>query len=252
MLITAMALAGCLPALAGHALTMARAAPRAAVSTYVVNSTADADVGDGVCAAASGLCTLRAAIMQANFVTGPETITLPAGVYLLTRAGGDDADVLGDLDIADDLTIQGAGSGVTIVNGNGAVTGDRVFQILSSAKETSLSGLTIGAGRKVTNTFDEGGGLYWEGGGGSLNTNSPPFSTTTMPANRPPTMIRPTLILPIAHPLKKGSCDSGCHPLHSLRHLTASNIRLRRARRVVSPVHVIVGQPTGFSQAIRP
>src|SRR5438876_787862 len=57
-------------------------------NTYVVNSTADtpdADVGSSVCADAGGHCTLRAAIMQANFVTGLDTITLPSGVYLLTR-----------------------------------------------------------------------------------------------------------------------------------------------------------------------
>jgi CSLREA domain-containing protein len=140
-------------------------------STYVVNSTADApdaDVGDGVCAAANGACTLRAAVMQANFTAGADNIILPAGTYTLTRAGDDDAAVLGDLDITDDLAIQGAGSSLTIVDGNGAVTGDRVFQILSSAKETSLSGLTIRNGKKITNTFDSGGGLYWTGGGGHL------------------------------------------------------------------------------------
>jgi CSLREA domain-containing protein len=140
-------------------------------NTYVVNSTADtpdADVGNPVCADASGHCTLRAAIMQANFVTGLDTITLPSGVYLLTRPGNDDATVLGDLDIADDLTIQGAGSGVTIVDGNGTVTGDRVFQILATAKNVTLSGLTIRNGKKVA-TFDEGGGLYWDGGGSQLH-----------------------------------------------------------------------------------
>ena len=47
--------------------------------TYVVNSTddlPDADVGDpnSICAAANGKCTLRAAIMQANYVTGLDTI----------------------------------------------------------------------------------------------------------------------------------------------------------------------------------
>ena len=161
--------------LVGQSLTTVQAAGRQATAgnMYVVNSTADtpdADVGNPACADASGHCTLRAAIMQANFVTGLDTITLPSGVYLLTRPGNDDATVLGDLDIADDLTIQGAGSGVTIVDGNGAVTGDRVFQILSSAKETGLSGLTIRGGKKVA-TFDEGGGLYWEGGGNHLRLN---------------------------------------------------------------------------------
>ena len=145
----------------------------AAGNTYLVNSTADtvdADVGNPACADASGKCTLRAAIMQANFATGPDTITLPAGVYQLTRAGVDDVDVLGDLDITDDLTIQGAGSGVTIVDGNGGVTGDRVFQVLASAKDTSISGLTIRNGKKVAKVFDEGGGLLWEGAiSGSLH-----------------------------------------------------------------------------------
>jgi uncharacterized repeat protein (TIGR01451 family)/CSLREA domain-containing protein len=150
------------------------ARPAAALTTgntYVVNSTADtpdADVGDGICADASGHCSLRAAIMQANFVTGVDTITLPAGVYQLTRPGDDDAAVLGDLDISDDLTIQGAGSRATIVDGNGTETGDRVFQVLASAKKTRFSGLTIRNGKKTTNTFDEGGGLYWDGDGSHL------------------------------------------------------------------------------------
>ncbi len=141
-----------------------------AASTYVVNSTADlpdADQGDGLCLASNGQCTLRAAIMQANFFTGPDTIILPLGVYQLTRPGDDDLAVLGDLDIINDLTIQGAGSSVTIVDGNGAVTGDRVFQILATAKNVVLSGLTIRNGKK-TNTFDQGGGLYWVGGGSHL------------------------------------------------------------------------------------
>src|SRR5207248_11756751 len=70
--------------------------------TYVVNSTADepdADPADGVCGTASGDCTLRAAIMQANFTTGPNTITVPSGVYLITRVGYDDDGLVGDLDI---------------------------------------------------------------------------------------------------------------------------------------------------------
>jgi len=179
----AIALAGCLLLFVNQSLTGVQAARQqaAAGSTYVVDSTADtpdADVGNSACADASGQCTLRAAIMQGNFVTGPDTITLPSGVYLLTRPGNDDATVLGDLDIADDLTIQGAGSGATIVDGNGAVTGDRVFQILSSAKETSLSGLTIRNGKKVA-TFDEGGGLYWEGGGGHLYLHDVIFESNT-------------------------------------------------------------------------
>jgi predicted outer membrane repeat protein len=149
----------------------------AATNSFTVNSTADlpdVDVGISTCQASNNLCTLRAAIMQANFTAGADIITIPAGLFQLTRAGNDDAAVLGDLDITDDLTIQGAGSGLTIIDGNGAVTGDRVFQILSSAKSVTISGLTIRNGKR-TNTFDEGGGLYWDGNGSYLNLSNVVF-----------------------------------------------------------------------------
>jgi hypothetical protein len=142
----------------------------AASATYAVNNTADssdADQSDGVCADALGRCTLRAAIMQANFVTGPNTITVPSGVYVLTRAGQDDLATVGDLDIIDDLTILGAGSASTIVDGNGGVTGDRVFEIVSSTKTTVLNGLTLRNGQQTQAGF--GGGLLVHGHGlGSL------------------------------------------------------------------------------------
>jgi CSLREA domain-containing protein len=152
-------------------MQQAAAAPLTSQNTYTVNTSADTldiDPTNGICADASGFCSLRAAIEEANFHAGADTINLPTGVYLLTRAGDEDGALLGDLDITGDLTIQGAGSGVSIVDGNGAVTGDRVFQILSNALNVSLSGLTIRNGRKVTNTFDEGGGLYWDGSGSHL------------------------------------------------------------------------------------
>jgi len=161
------------PAWLACALLLGAAAAEAATFTVnTTNDTADADVGDGICADINGNCSVRAAIMQANFtnVIGPSnTIIIPAGVFKLTRPGNEDGDILGDLDITATMSIQGAGSALTIIDGNGAVTGDRVIQIFSTAPETSLSGLTIRNGKR-TNTFDEGGGLYWDGsGGGQLN-----------------------------------------------------------------------------------
>jgi CSLREA domain-containing protein len=152
----------------------------AAAATFTVNSTSDlpdADPGDGLCATCDGQCTLRAAIMQANYTGGTNTIILPPGVYLLTRPGDDDNAIRGDLDIIRPLIIQGAGPDVTIIDGNGAVTADRVFQILSGATTTSLSGLTIRNGNKVANVFDEGGGLLWEGGGGHLHLTNVVFES---------------------------------------------------------------------------
>jgi hypothetical protein len=84
---------------------------------------------------------------------------------LLTRAGDDDVALVGDLDLTDSVTVQGAGAGLTIVDGNGAVTGDRVFDIQPGAVETSLNGMTIRNGQR-NGTFDTGGGLRWQGGGG--------------------------------------------------------------------------------------
>ena len=143
-------------------------APTAATIFYV-NSTADhpdADTGDGVCADAGGHCTLRAAIMQADFATDPNTITVPSGVYLLNRPGDDDGAVTGDLDITHDLAIQGAGSASTIIDANGGVTHDRVIQILPSAANVSLSNITLRGG-VVTATFAAGGGLLWAAAAGS-------------------------------------------------------------------------------------
>src|SRR5258706_1341488 len=152
----------------------ARAAPAlapAAGHTYTVNSTLDqpdADPSDGVCAGTpSGKCTLRAALMESNFVTGPNTILVPSGTYNLTRAGYDDGALVGDLDIQHNVTIQGAGPGLTIIDGNGAVTGDRVFDVRNTTTLVTLQGLTIrGGNRKPAGGAPyAGGGVYAQGHG---------------------------------------------------------------------------------------
>ena len=77
----------------------ALATGQAAGNTYVVNSTADQpdiDPSNGICfSAPSGQCTLRAAIMEANFATDPNTITASSGIYQLTRSGHDDTALVG-------------------------------------------------------------------------------------------------------------------------------------------------------------
>src|SRR5262245_47272636 len=78
--------------------------PAAAAVVFSVDSILDEvddDTADGVCHTAAGTCTLRAAVMQANTITGiGATIVLPAGVYTLTRpASGADLDDNGDLNL---------------------------------------------------------------------------------------------------------------------------------------------------------
>src|SRR5262245_35107916 len=58
--------------------------------TFTVNSTADAvdaNLNDPACKTSGNVCTLRAAIQQANASNTADTITLPAGTYTLTRTG---------------------------------------------------------------------------------------------------------------------------------------------------------------------
>lgn len=138
------------------------AATVAAAATFTVNSPADvpdANPGDGVCETAPGnkVCTLRAAVQESNAFGGDNTIMLQANVtYTLTRAGDDDTALNGDLDITGSVNIVGAGPNSTIIDGNSAVTGDRVFQIFGTA---TISGVTIQNGKSASG-FAAGGGIF--------------------------------------------------------------------------------------------
>ncbi len=57
--------------------------------TYTVNTTGDlpdASPGNGVCLASNGLCTLRAAVMEAAASAGASIVRVPAGTYVVTSA----------------------------------------------------------------------------------------------------------------------------------------------------------------------
>lgn len=135
-------------------------------NTFVVNSTADEvdkNPGDGACSTAGGACTLRAAIQEVNKLPGSHLITLPAGVFNLTRAGMNEEDAAtGDLDIKVDLTIQGAGMDATIVDGMGA---DRVFHVplMPIGIPVTITDMTIRGGSAGPT---EGGAIYYMGTGG--------------------------------------------------------------------------------------
>jgi CSLREA domain-containing protein len=116
--------------------------PRAARATpLVVNSTDDAPdavPGDGVCATLAGVCTLRAAVMEANMLPGTDTITVPPGSYRLT---------MGRL-VAGNAFIVGAGASNTVIDGGGL---DRVLD----AAGIQISALTLQNG----NGGSDGGGV---------------------------------------------------------------------------------------------
>jgi CSLREA domain-containing protein len=108
-------------------------------ATFTVNSTGDGtdtQPGDGICETAPGnaICTLRAAILEANAAAGPDVIVFDAGLVsqMLTLTGG-------RLDIRDDLTIGGPGAARLRVNGSGR----DIFRIPDSRIAVALNGLTL-------------------------------------------------------------------------------------------------------------
>ena len=121
--------------------------------SFVVDSTVDAvdaNVGDGACATATGMCTLRAAIQETNALPGADTVIVPAGTYALAipPLNQNLADT-GDLDITDSLTIAGAGAASTTVDGGIPIAGaplrvlglDRLFEVLADGGAVAFSGL---------------------------------------------------------------------------------------------------------------
>ena len=137
---------------------------------------ADSDLTDGLClnvlVEAGGACTLRAAIQQANATLAPDTIHLPAGVYVLTLENeldaAEDAGASGDLDITGNIVIEGAGADVTIIEAHDDLN-DRVLHLVGDDAVLGLNRVTVRNGNTTglaTGTRDGGGILV---GGGKLD-----------------------------------------------------------------------------------
>jgi len=137
-------------------------------------------------------CSLREAVIAANGAPGADEITVPAGTYTRTIAGGgENAAATGDLDLTDEVVITGAGPSETIVDADGI---DRVFHVLAGAA-VELAGLQIVGGSE----FD-GGGIYNagtatvtdstisgntadDGGGGIFNAGTATVTDSTISGN---------------------------------------------------------------------
>ena len=117
-----------------------------------VDSTADVVADDGT-------CSLREAISAANEDTasggqpgecaegaGADMVVLPAGVSTpsAARVRSEDANGTGDLDIAGDLTLHGAGALTTEIDGGQL---DRVIDVLPASDHTFVDRVTVTGGR---------------------------------------------------------------------------------------------------------
>ncbi len=203
--------------LSGIASLLVAASLPAAAATFSVTSTADtpdANLADGVCADASGACTLRAAIMQANALGGTNTIDLslindPTNPIILSIPGVDETvtgdaatgfvvtsahdDTKGDLNITSSMNIVGAGSDKTIIEWDPSVKqdpakGDRVFHIEATTSniDVSITGVTIENGvtpaPQVLETNSDGTYYQFERWGGGLAVGPSASVTLINPA----------------------------------------------------------------------
>ncbi len=143
---------------------------------YTVDDPADAvdaNPADGLCLTAGGMCSLRAAVQQANAHAGADEVVLPIGHYDLSLAGaGEDAGATGDLDVLDDLTITGPGP--TAFEGSiDANAIDRVFDVQAGAEL-----------RLVLVRVEGGAAIADPRGGGVLNAGTLVLDRVWMDRNR--------------------------------------------------------------------
>ncbi|MCH7484349.1 MAG: hypothetical protein IIA90_04285, partial [Chloroflexi bacterium] len=141
-------------------LTLMSADDSEAVVTFVVDSTldeVDATIGDGLCVSTpSGKCTLRAAIQETNALAGMEIVDVPVGTYTLTIGGAsEDAAATGDLDITDDVKIDGA-SGIAVIDAAGL---DRVFDIDPGGTGIDVEIYDLRIANGLTPASQNGGGV---------------------------------------------------------------------------------------------
>jgi hypothetical protein len=136
-------------------------------ATFVVNvpwDGTDVNPGDGVCETlpGNGICTLRAAVMEANRAPG-SIVTLTGIVTLSIPPLGSDDESTGDLNIVTTMTIVGGDPATAVIDANGAVTHDRAIRI--EAGVVTITGVTIQNGQADSpNDSDaaalRGGGVY--------------------------------------------------------------------------------------------
>lgn len=118
----------------------------------------DATPGDGTCDTGAGVCTLRAAVDEANAAGRPVTVTIAEGIdpVLSIEGTGEDDNAGGDLDVRADLTIEGGGA---TIDASGV---DRVVD--HHEGHLVLRDVTVTGGRLTAGEPAHGGGILARSG----------------------------------------------------------------------------------------
>jgi len=143
----------------------------ALAATFNVNSFGDGNdqsIGDGQCRTTANICTLRAAIQEANFNVSLDQINLPSGTYSLTLTGIDDNNTAGDLDITSNLKIIGQRASDTIIQSNIA-SGNNEYRIFHIAPNNIIIDVAIMHVNIKNGHANQGAGIFIENGNVALN-----------------------------------------------------------------------------------
>jgi CSLREA domain-containing protein len=117
------------------------------------SDTVDATPSDNLCATATGECTLRAAIQQANALPNPDAITIPAGTYslsIVTNSPG----MTDGLAITSPLALSGAGASNTTIQWDPSISLEEDIVFLIRASNVEISDVTIQRGRNGVYSID--------------------------------------------------------------------------------------------------
>ena len=152
-------------------------AAAAGAATYNVNDTRDlaqsSTASPGTCVSTAQTCTLRAAVQAANQSGGSNTVNLPAGTYPIDSSTSDSSSAtpstdnsVGEFKVnpgnnSTQITVAGAGSGVTVINAQGK---DRIFDVFQNGV-LDLQKMTLENGSPDISSQDHslGGAIYSQG-----------------------------------------------------------------------------------------
>jgi hypothetical protein len=134
-----------------------------AAQTLTVTTFGDPTSGTACPASGSNVCSLRAAIIQANTDDDGDTISLPAGTYTLASGSYYDQ-------ITAPMTITGASAATTFIDGASADGGYSTFSTNGNAGTVNFSDLTF----QNANITNEAGVFS------TPNTGGPPSTTNVI------------------------------------------------------------------------
>jgi predicted outer membrane repeat protein len=192
---------------------------RAVPATFTVTTTIDELIpGDGK-------LSLREALTRANTTAGADVVVVPAGLYKIELA----LLLGGDFDISDAVTIQGAGAGKSVIDGQQL---DRVFDVMGNAPgsiQVVLQGMTVRNG----NAAGPGGGIRVGNAdlvvrdcavtGNQASQSGGGISNGSAPGTGDVKMVRTFVARNIS-----GADGGGLHVLGSLSLLTVTDSSVRR------------------------